>query len=49
MFIYNPITGLLINKIYRNGRSKINKNVGWLNDSGYLITQITGKKIAFPI
>lgn len=44
LFRYDPVTGEIFNRVHRNSRSKESIQVGWMNDSGYLITSIKGKK-----
>lgn len=44
LFLYDKESGLLTNKIKRNSRSCIGARVGWINESGYLITTAGGKK-----
>lgn len=44
MFRYDTNTGELFNRVRRNARSREFSRVGWVNDSGYLITTIAGKK-----
>jgi hypothetical protein len=35
LFVYNPDTGLLLNKIVRNHKAPIGVETGWLRDDGY--------------
>lgn len=45
LFLYEPTTGQIFNLVHRNSRSKESVPVGWINDSGYLITTVGGKKL----
>lgn len=44
IFFYEPNTGELFNKVKRNSRAKQGASVGWVNESGYLVTTVKGKK-----
>ena len=44
LFRYDATTGEIFNQTRRNARSKELSKVGWVNDSGYLITTVRGKK-----
>jgi hypothetical protein len=44
LFSYDSELGILRNTSKRNSRAKAGTSVGWVSDSGYLITTINGKK-----
>lgn len=44
VFKYEPTAGEIFNKVQRNTRAKASTKVGWMNDSGYLITTVCTKK-----
>lgn len=43
LFIYDGASGSLINRVKRNSRSPQGAVVGNLNDSGYLVTRVSGR------
>lgn len=45
IFLYEPSTGALFNKVKRNSRAQKGAIVGWINDSGYLVTTVKGRKL----
>ena len=42
LFLYDPETGILYNKVYRSARAKIGQEAGTLNENGYIKVRIRG-------